>query len=131
MAELANGDLLCVFRRARDGKRWQGLLSNGSPFLRTPKMKNAPALVQGLVMAWQELVLFVLTWAAIIGVGVAHRLATWEATLWCLVLLTQSLPYLASVMMSLVAAVPAPRLAVRLRPARIKVQPLAEGSGAD
>ncbi|MBV8590955.1 MAG: glycosyltransferase, partial [Acetobacteraceae bacterium] len=110
---------------------WKGLLTNGAPFLRTPKMENAPALVQGLVMAWQELVLFVLTWAAMIGVGIAHRLATWEARLWCIVLLTQSLPYLASVMMSLVAAVPAPGLVVRARPARMKVQPLAEGSGAD
>jgi hypothetical protein len=26
VAELANGDLLCVFRRANDTKRWQGIL---------------------------------------------------------------------------------------------------------
>ncbi len=30
-AELAIGDLLCVFRRARDAKRWQGLLKKSGP----------------------------------------------------------------------------------------------------
>ncbi|MGA3189781.1 MAG: hypothetical protein ABSF22_21965, partial [Bryobacteraceae bacterium] len=68
-----------------------------------PKMEGAPALVQGLVMAREELLLLVLTWAAMIGVGVAHHLATAEATLWCAVLLTQSLPYLAAVTVAVVA----------------------------
>ena len=87
---------------------WLGLATRGAPFLRTPKMGNAPALVQGLVMAREELALLVLTWAALVGVAIAHRLATWEATLWCVVLLTQSLPYLAAVFTSLVAAAPPP-----------------------
>jgi exo-beta-1,3-glucanase (GH17 family)/cellulose synthase/poly-beta-1,6-N-acetylglucosamine synthase-like glycosyltransferase len=89
----------------------KGLVVRGAPFLRTPKMEDAPALVQGLRMAREELVLLVLTWGAMAGVAVAHRLATWEARLWCLVLLTQSLPYLASVATSLIAAMPAPRRA--------------------
>jgi hypothetical protein len=40
-------------------------------------------------------------------VGFAHHLATPEAKLWCLVLLTQSLPYLAAVTVAVVAAFPA------------------------
>jgi hypothetical protein len=44
-----------------------------------------------------------------VGVGVAHHLATQEARLWCLVLLTQSLPYAASVFVSIAAALPATR----------------------
>ena len=87
---------------------WKGLIIRSAPFLRTPKMADAPALVQGLVMAREELVLLALTWAAMIGVGVAHHLATWEAKLWCAVLLTQSLPYLAAVFTSVGAALPAP-----------------------
>jgi exo-beta-1,3-glucanase (GH17 family)/cellulose synthase/poly-beta-1,6-N-acetylglucosamine synthase-like glycosyltransferase len=86
---------------------WKGLFIRSAPFLVTPKMENAPALIQGLVMAREELVLLVLSWAAMIGVGVAHHLATWEATLWCVVLLTQSLPYLAAVSVALIAAFPA------------------------
>ena len=86
---------------------WKGLFIRSAPFLRTPKMENAPALVQGLVMAREELVLLSLTWIAMVAVGWAHHLATWEATLWCAVLLTQSLPYLAAVTVSVVAAFPA------------------------
>jgi hypothetical protein len=86
---------------------WKGLFIRSAPFLRTPKMEDAPALVQGIVMAREELVLLVLAWAAMVAVGWVHHLATWEATLWCVVLLTQSLPYLAAVTVSVVAAFPA------------------------
>jgi exo-beta-1,3-glucanase (GH17 family)/cellulose synthase/poly-beta-1,6-N-acetylglucosamine synthase-like glycosyltransferase len=86
---------------------WKGLFSNSLPFLRTPKMKNAPALIQGLVMSREELVLLVLTWGALIGVGFGHHWATLETKLWCLVLFTQSLPYLASVSVAILAAMPA------------------------
>jgi hypothetical protein len=96
---------------------WKGLIIRSAPFLRTPKMADAPAVVQGLVMAREELVLLILTWAAMIGVGVAHRMATWEATLWCVVLLTQSLPYLASVFVSVGAALPAPKALPAPQPA--------------
>jgi len=86
---------------------WKGLFIRSAPFLVTPKMENAPALVQGLVMAREELVLLVLSWAAMIAVGAVHHLATWEAKLWCAVLFTQSLPYLAAVTVAVVAAFPA------------------------
>ena len=87
---------------------WKGLLADRLPFLRTPKMENAPALVQGLVMAKEEFLLLLLTWWAIIGVGFSHDWATLEVELWCAVLFIQSLPYLASVGMSILAAMPAP-----------------------
>jgi cellulose synthase/poly-beta-1,6-N-acetylglucosamine synthase-like glycosyltransferase len=86
---------------------WKGLFTNKLPFLRTPKMKNAPALVQGLIMSREELVLLVLTWGALAGVGFGHHWATLETKLWCLVLFTQSLPYLASVSVAILAAMPA------------------------
>ena len=95
---------------------WKGLFIRSAPFLVTPKMENAPALVQGLVMAREEVVLLALSWTAMIAVGVVHQLATWEATLWCVVLLTQSLPYLAAVTVALVAAVPARERAMAPRP---------------
>jgi uncharacterized BrkB/YihY/UPF0761 family membrane protein len=66
-------------------------------------------------MAWEELALLVLIWAAMIGVALAHQLETWEATLWCMVLLTQSIPYAASVFTALIAVIPAGRR--RPRPA--------------
>jgi hypothetical protein len=83
-------------------------------------MANAPALVQGLAMAREELILLALTWAALAGVAITHHLATIEARLWCAVLLTQSLPYLASVVVSIVAALPAKKAAA---PKRIEAKP--------
>jgi len=87
---------------------WKGLFTNSLPFLRTPKMKNAPALIQGLVMAREEFGLLALTWTALLLVGFGHHWATVETILWCVVLFTQSLPYLASVTVSILAAMPAP-----------------------
>jgi exo-beta-1,3-glucanase (GH17 family)/cellulose synthase/poly-beta-1,6-N-acetylglucosamine synthase-like glycosyltransferase len=104
---------------------WKGLFTNRLPFLRTPKMKNAPALIQGLVMAREEFFLLILTWAALLGVGIGHHWATLETRLWCAVLFTQSLPYLASVGVSILAAMPAPAAkpaavpASRPQPARL------------
>ena len=86
---------------------WKGLFTSTLPFLRTPKMENAPALVQGLVMAREELVILLLTWAAALGVGFSHHWATLETRLWVVVLFTQSMPYLASVGTSILAALPA------------------------
>ena len=86
---------------------WKGLAVRSAPFLRTPKMADAPALIQGLVMAREELVLLALSWTAMVAVGWVHHLATWEAVLWCAVLLTQSLPYVAAVTVAVVAAFPA------------------------
>jgi hypothetical protein len=79
-------------------------------------MRAAPAFVQGLAMARSECLLLVLSWSALAGVAVVHQLATWEARLWCVVLLTQSLPYLASVLVSVTAALPARAIALAARP---------------
>ncbi|MCW3475788.1 glycosyltransferase [Limobrevibacterium gyesilva] len=107
---------------------WKGLVVRSAPFLRTPKMKDAPALVQGLVMAREEAVLLLLTLAALVGVAVAHRFATWEAVLWSLVLLTQALPYAASVFVSIAASRPARRLVPALRPAASPQPALPQGA---
>ncbi len=101
---------------------WKGLFVRSAPFLRTPKMENAPAIIQGLVMAREELVLLALAWTAMVAVGWVHHLATWEAKLWCAVLLTQSLPYLAAVSVAVVAAFPATR-AVTVRPRVMQLTP--------
>jgi cellulose synthase/poly-beta-1,6-N-acetylglucosamine synthase-like glycosyltransferase len=101
---------------------WKGLLIRSAPFLRTPKMENAPALIQGLVMAREELVILILTWAALIGVAVSQQLGTLECKLWCAVLFTQSLPYFASVFVAVMAALPAPVKAAVTQPAKAAVK---------
>jgi len=108
---------------------WKGLVIRTAPFLRTPKMADAPAVVQGLVMAGEELAILGLTWTALVGVGLAHHFATWEAKLWCLVLLTQSLPYAAAVALSVVAALPGRRPAALPAPVPAQLASLAAPSG--
>jgi exo-beta-1,3-glucanase (GH17 family)/cellulose synthase/poly-beta-1,6-N-acetylglucosamine synthase-like glycosyltransferase len=85
----------------------KGLLVRSTPFRRTPKLMRAPALVRGLAMAGEELALLLASWAAVAGIAAVRGMDTVEARLWCLVLLTQSLPYLASVTTALLATVPA------------------------
>ena len=109
---------------------WKGLFSNSLPFLRTPKMKDAPAVVQGLVMAREEVALLALTWTALLAVGFGHHWATLETRLWCAVLFTQSLPYLASTSVAILAAMPAPvhkpAMAPQAQPVRLgAMQPAA------
>jgi exo-beta-1,3-glucanase (GH17 family)/cellulose synthase/poly-beta-1,6-N-acetylglucosamine synthase-like glycosyltransferase len=91
---------------------WQGFFKRRAHFARTPKMENAPALVQGLLTARQEGIFLALLWTAAIGITVAHRGGTWEAILWTVILLVQSVPYLAAVSMALIAAMPATQVAV-------------------
>jgi glycosyltransferase involved in cell wall biosynthesis len=93
---------------------WRGLFTNHLhlPFLRTPKLADAPVLVQGLAVAREELWILLLSWGALLAVGIGHHWATLEIKLWCAVLFTQSLPYLAAVGVSILAAMP-PRLPKR------------------
>ncbi|MFT8244513.1 glycosyltransferase [Roseomonas sp. BN140053] len=90
---------------------WQGLFKRRAHFARTPKMANAPALVQGLATAREELILLALLWMAAVGITAVHRGGTWEAVLWTVILLVQSVPYLAATTMAVMAALPASRSA--------------------
>ena len=69
---------------------------------------DIPALVQAFATAREELILMGLLWTAALGVTLVHRGGTWEAVLWTVILLVQSVPYLAAVSMAAVAALPSP-----------------------
>jgi exo-beta-1,3-glucanase (GH17 family)/cellulose synthase/poly-beta-1,6-N-acetylglucosamine synthase-like glycosyltransferase len=96
---------------------WKGMLIRNAPFLRTPKLRHSPALIQGLAMASEELTVLLLNWTAIAGVAWVYRLATTEARLWCLVLLTQSMPYVAAVATSVLACRPTRQSVAHVLPA--------------
>ncbi len=88
---------------------WMGLTHRRAAFLRTPKMADAPALVQGVLMVREEALVLLALWAAIAGVAWRHGGATSEAVLWCVVLGVQSIPYVSAIGVSLLAAMPARR----------------------
>jgi exo-beta-1,3-glucanase (GH17 family)/cellulose synthase/poly-beta-1,6-N-acetylglucosamine synthase-like glycosyltransferase len=83
-----------------------GLLTKSIPFMRTPKMENKPALMKGILGAWEELALASSQWicaAAVLNVwGIHDR----DAKLWAAVLIVQSMPYLAAVITSMANAIP-------------------------
>jgi hypothetical protein len=82
----------------------QGLffLSN-RPFYRTPKLENAPQLVQALVSVWEEVLLSLLLVAGAIGVLLTFGTANDTALLWCIALVIQAIPYFAALIAAVVS----------------------------
>ncbi len=96
-----------------------GLSGATRPFLRTPKGENRPALVQGVLMAWEEtqvFLLLVLTVGAFLWQAGAQSP---DALLWAALLAVQSFPYGAALVTSLTSSMP------RLREAQVPLGQLA------
>ena len=83
----------------------QGLTTDNIPFLRTPKCESRPALMQGFLMAREETFVLGLLWLATLMVLISYG-PTPEALVWAVLLVVQSVPYVAALMLSLVNAVP-------------------------
>jgi len=84
-----------------------GLISSDKPFLRTPKCENQRAVIKGVLMAWEEMLIFLtfcLSSAAIIS---RHGTDNPEILLWVGVMLIQSLPYGAALLTSMINVIPA------------------------
>lgn len=84
----------------------KGLITNGTPFLRTPKAENKPALLQGILMASEELFLLCLLWTSAIATVAVFGINHPEANLWMGLLLVQSTPYIAAFALAMTNAFP-------------------------
>ncbi len=92
-----------------------GIFTSKLPFLRTPKCENQPALIRGLVTAREEIAYLLLLWAAAAAVWMARGAFEPAARLWALLLVVQSLPYMAALALSMINVMPAaPRLPRRI-----------------
>ncbi len=85
---------------------WQGLFTRNKPFMRTPKMERASALFKALGVARQELLLLIALWGSAWVLAQRYETGTLDLLLWIIVLLVQSIPYLASVIVSVISAFP-------------------------
>jgi exo-beta-1,3-glucanase (GH17 family)/cellulose synthase/poly-beta-1,6-N-acetylglucosamine synthase-like glycosyltransferase len=83
-----------------------GLFTSGKPFLRTPKCESRNAVWKGLAMARGEALMMTGLFAAVaihLGFGFDQ---TEEHLVWAVLLLIQSLPYAAALLLSLLSVMP-------------------------
>ncbi len=73
---------------------WRGLFTSQPPLSRMP------------ALAREEFWILLLTWSALLGVGISQDWATLAVRLWCAMLFVQSLPYLATIGIAIFAAMP-------------------------
>ena len=83
-----------------------GLVTKTIPFFRTPKLREHGGLWQAMAEAREELFVLVLLWIAALGMVLVGEMDTTDALAWLVMLLLQSTPYLAAVVMSLLAVIP-------------------------
>jgi exo-beta-1,3-glucanase (GH17 family)/cellulose synthase/poly-beta-1,6-N-acetylglucosamine synthase-like glycosyltransferase len=81
----------------------QGVFTRSKPFFRTPKMEKAHALLRALLSAREEGLIMLGLWTSAYGVAVKQKLESTDIMVWIIVLLVLSIPYLASVLASLIS----------------------------
>jgi exo-beta-1,3-glucanase (GH17 family)/cellulose synthase/poly-beta-1,6-N-acetylglucosamine synthase-like glycosyltransferase len=87
----------------------KGLFTNNQPFLRTPKNEKRGALLAGLAVIRQELLLLLALVAAIIAMSSIDHFNNLIGKLWITVLSVQMVPYLATLIVTLISIWPAKR----------------------
>jgi exo-beta-1,3-glucanase (GH17 family)/cellulose synthase/poly-beta-1,6-N-acetylglucosamine synthase-like glycosyltransferase len=85
---------------------WLGMFTRNKPFMRTPKLEQATALSKAIGTAREETLLMTALWVAAAAIAWQHGSDTLDLLLWIIVLLVQSIPYLAALSMSVISACP-------------------------
>lgn len=89
----------------------KGLVTTDLPFFRTPKCEDRPALVQALASVREEAALMLALWVAAATVALLVGRESPDALLWAILMVVQSIPYGAAVLMALASALAGRRLA--------------------
>jgi len=79
---------------------WQGLFTQGRPFVRTPKCEDKPALMQGFLNAREETFLMLGLWACAAAIALVKGGENRDAYYWSAMLVVQSLPYISALFVS-------------------------------
>jgi len=83
-----------------------GFFTSDKPFFRTPKHAPNAALLKALLDCRDELILMIALWLAVLGVALRHDVQNLDLLLWLVVLLVQSIPYMATMLVSLISTLP-------------------------
>ena len=81
-----------------------GLFSGGLGFFRTPKLAKAPAVIQALADAREESLFVIAFWLAAALMMLRYDAYMLDLRVWVAVLIVQSIPHLAAVIVSLISA---------------------------
>ena len=84
----------------------QGLFTSGKPFMRTPKYEAHGALFAGLRVIQQEILLLLWLGWGIVEVSQLEYLDNLNGKLWIAILAVQAVPYLATLIITLISIVP-------------------------
>lgn len=83
-----------------------GAFTKTIPFFRTPKMADNQNLLKALAEAREEVFIMLLLWGAALGITLVQAVPSPDVRFWVGMLLVQSLPYLAALMMALASSLP-------------------------
>ncbi|HEY6453113.1 MAG TPA: glycosyltransferase [Steroidobacteraceae bacterium] len=98
----------------------KGLFTAHEPFFRTPKHARPHRLFAALAAAREESLLMLALWACAIGIRtMPDDLASTDLTVWLAVLLIQSIPYAAALLVSLASAFKLPAALLGRGPGRV------------
>ena len=86
-----------------------GFFTTSIPFFRTPKMASNHGLMVALAEAREEVFIMLLLWGAAVGIAIVQGLPSADVKFWVAMLLVQSLPYLAALIMALLSSLPKPQ----------------------
>ncbi|WAB97024.1 MULTISPECIES: glycosyltransferase [Pseudomonas] len=85
-----------------------GFFTSSMPFFRTPKNADSHGLLVAISEAREELFIMLLLWGAAAGIYLVQGLPSSDMRFWVAMLLVQSLPYLAALVMALLSSLPKP-----------------------
>ncbi|AYG43815.1 glycosyltransferase [Pseudomonas sp. Leaf58] len=85
-----------------------GFFTSSMPFFRTPKNADSHGLLVAIAEAREELFIMLLLWGAALGIFLVQGLPSSDMRFWVAMLLVQSLPYLAALVMALLSSLPKP-----------------------
>ena len=84
-----------------------GMFTSSKPFFRTPKCEDKPPLAAAIIQVREEAVMLVLLWGLAAAFLMNENFADSLSRLWVAVLLVQSVPYAAAVLLSFINVLPA------------------------
>ncbi|RMU90371.1 Glycosyl transferase protein [Pseudomonas coronafaciens pv. coronafaciens] len=81
-----------------------GCVTSGMPFFRTPKHTSAHLIAQTILDVKEELSTVIISWTTIVLLLMHRAVINMDSGFWMAMLLAQSLPYLAAVVMAILSA---------------------------